>query len=552
MRNAIKAFVGMQPRVEPHLLPLGAAQDAVNTRLTSGSIGTFGAPEEVTTLAKAGTIKTIYRFGKDIDSDTQHWFHWTNDTDVTRGPIPDDTQERTYFTEAGQPPKVTDATMATADAAMPTASYLLGIPAATSRAAVTVDQTAPDPDDTLERQQCLLAYTFVSAWGEEGPPNEVTDPFDAATGDTLDVANLEGPPTGAYNITHKRLYVSVVDSQGGAVLRFWKEIPAGATTYSEVVDFTELGEATPENPLIPPPETMFGIMSHPGGFLIGFDGQQVFRSETYKPYGWPYFSPVADDIVGGAILGSATVICTKGGTYLATQADPITFTPIRLEGWQPCVSKRSIATLENGVVYASPDGLVGIDPSGSLRLLTESILTRDQWQFYKPESMLAVVHDNRIFLFYDNGTDKGGIILEILSEGGIQMNLTSVHATAAYADGRRDTLFLVVEDGKLHKWDGNVDDLSLTYTSRKFIAERPQNVGAAMVVADAYPVTFKFDATIRGATDRVVSFTKTVTSARPFRMPGNYRCREYQFTITGAHSITEVTLASTLGNITAE
>ncbi|MDS1141705.1 hypothetical protein RE432_14785 [Pusillimonas sp. SM2304] len=553
MRNGINAFVGMQPRVEPHLLPPGAAQTAVDARLVSGSIDTYRKPAEVTTLAKVGTIKTIYRFGKSLDTDTQHWFHWLNDTDVTRGSIPDDTQERTYFTEAGQAPRVTDSTLATGDALMPTASYLLGIPAASSSAAVTVTPGPDDPDGNMERQQCLLAYTFVSEWGEEGPPNAVSDPFNAATGDTLNVVSMEGPPSGAYNITHKRLYVSITDSMGSAVLRFWKEITAGATTYSAELDMTVLGEAVPENAMVPPPATMFGIMAHPGGFLIGFDGQRVLRSETFKPHGWPYFSPVADDIVGGAILGAATVICTKGGTYMATQADPITFTPIQLNGWQPCVSKRSIAILESGVVYASPDGLVGVDGTGQLSVLTATIMTRDQWQAYKPDSMMAVTHDGRIFLFYDTGTSKGGIILETVPGGGVQMFLTSIHATAAFADERRDALFLVVENGKLHKWDSHADVLTFTYTGKQFIAERPQNVGAAMVVADGYPLTFKFDAVVRTDTgDRTISFTKTVTSARPFRLDGRYRVREYQYTITSQHKVTAVTLASTLGNITAE
>src|SRR5690606_34386968 len=115
-------------------------------------------------------------------------------------------------------------------------------------------------------------------------------------------------------------------------------------------------------------------------------------SEVFKPYGWPYYFPVADDIVGGAIIGQSTVICTKGSTYLSTQADPINFTPIQLDGWQPCVSKRSICTLQGGVMYASPDGLVSVDQSNGIRVITANILTRDEWQAYKPESMMCVTH----------------------------------------------------------------------------------------------------------------------------------------------------------------
>jgi hypothetical protein len=539
----------MRPRIAAHLLPDNYAQIAVNTRLWSGDAAPFKKPAYVTDLAKSGTIVSIYRFGKSLDDDTKYWFQFTTDADVTLGPIPDDTSERTYYTQAGQPPMVTDSTLATTDGLMPSNGYLLGIPAPTTRAGVTVTPGSGG-DDTVKAQNCVLAYTYVSAWGEEGAPCEVSDPFNAKTGDTLNIISMDGPPAGNYNITLKRLYVSITDDSGTATLRFWKEIPVGSTTYSDTLDLTLLGEALPENALIPPPDDMFGLMAHPAGFLVGFSGQRVLRSETYKPYGWPYFSPVADQIVGGAILGQATVICTKGSTYMATQADPITFVPLQLNGWQPCVSKRSIAVLGAFVIYASPDGLVGVDQNGTLSVLTDQLMTRDEWQAYKPESMTTVTHDGRAFIFYDTGTVQGGLIFDP-SVG--QIVLTDLYATAAYADERRDALFLVVETGKLHKWDADDEAMTQTYQSKQIIAERPQNLGAAKVVADSYPVTFTLDATVETTTGtKAIQVTKTVQNARGFRIKGDYRARDYAWTVQGTGKVSEVIVASTLGNLTAQ
>lgn len=550
MREAIKAFTGMLPRVEPHLLPAGASQEAMNANLQRGSLVPYMAPVKVADLAKVGTKRTIYRFGRSVDDDARYWFHWINDTDVARGAIPDDAQERTYFTEAGQPPRVTDATMATTNNLMPSAWYRLGIPAPTSRATVTVAEQ-PNPPENLERQSCLVAYTFVSAWGEEGPPNEVSDPFDAATDDTLNLINLEGPPAGEYNITHKRLYLSTTDATGTAILRFWKEIPAGAVTFSDKVDFTMLGEALPERALVPPPADLFGLMDHPAGFMIGFSGKRVYRSEVFKPFGWPYYSPVADEIVGGAIMGQATVVCTKGDTYLATQADPVTLTPVRLDGNQPCVAKRSIRAFKGGVVYASPDGLVMVDQTGGIGLVTEELLTREQWQAYRPESMHANVHDNRLFCWYDTGAARGGLIFD-LTRGAMSMTRTDVYATASYSDGRRDELFLALPAGGVHKWGGGALPLAMRCVSKRYLLERAQNIGAAQVLAAAYPVTFRLRAVIEavgGAREVVVEHV--VQSGRPFRLRGNYRARSYEFTVEGTAAITEVTVASTLGNVTA-
>lgn len=550
MREAEKAFTGMLPRVEPHLLPAGASQDVLNASLQRGSLVPYRAPAKVADLAKVSTKLAIYRFGRSIDDDARYWFHWLNDTDVARGAIPDDAQERTYFTEAGQPPRVTDSTRATTDGQMPSTWYRLGIPAPTSRATVTV-ALQPDPPSGLERQSCLLAYTFVSAWGEEGPPNEVSEPFNAATNDTLNVINMEGPPVGEYNITLKRLYISTTDATGTAVLRFWKEVPAGAVTFSDKVDFTELGEALPERALVPPPADLFGLMAHPGGFMIGFSGKRVYRSEVFKPFGWPYYSPVADEIVGGAIMGQATVVCTKGDTYLATQADPVTLTPLRLDGNQPCVAKRTIRAFKGGVVYASPDGLVMVDQAGGVGVVTEELLTRAQWQAYRPASMHASVHDNRYFCWFDTSTERGGLILD-LTRGAMSLTRTDVYATASYSDGRRDELFLALPDGNVHKWDGGAVPLAMRRVSKRYILERAQNIGAAQVVAEAYPVTFRLRATIEtsgGPLD--MEMQHQVTSGRPFRLRGNYRARSYEFTVEGNAAISEVTVASVLGNITA-
>ena len=90
-------------------------------------------------LAKPGTKLAIYRFGRSLDDDARFWFHWR--TTPTWRAARSRTMHRATFTEAGQPPRVTDSTMATSSAQMPTA--WLGIPAATVRATVTV---TPQPN----------------------------------------------------------------------------------------------------------------------------------------------------------------------------------------------------------------------------------------------------------------------------------------------------------------------------------------------------------------------------------------------------------------------
>ena len=92
MREAEKAFTGMVPMVEPHLLPAGASQELVNGNPLGGALVPYKGPAKVADLAKPGTKLAIYRFGRSLDDDARFWFHWLHDTDVARGAIPDDAQ----------------------------------------------------------------------------------------------------------------------------------------------------------------------------------------------------------------------------------------------------------------------------------------------------------------------------------------------------------------------------------------------------------------------------------------------------------------------------
>ena len=254
---------------------------------------------------------------------------------------------------------------------------------------------------------------------------------------------------------------------------------------------------------------------------------------------------MADEIVGGAVMGQATVICTKGDTYLATQADPVTMTPTRLDGHQPCVAKRTIRAFKGGVVYASPDGLVMVDQSGGVGVVTEGLISRAQWQAYKPASMHAAVHDNRYFCWYDTGAERGGLIFD-LTRGAMSLTRTDVYATAAYSDGRRDELFLALADGNVQVGRRR-RALAMRRVSKRYLLERAQNIGAGQVLAAAYPVQFRLRATIEtNAGPRDVQVVHTVRNGRPFRLPGNYRARAFEFTLEGTAAITEATVASTL------
>ncbi len=224
---AVRQFKGIAPRVNPRLLADNQAQSAKNVILKHGSLFPLNANSAVLTLPKSGTIQTIHRFGLDVASDSQYWFHWAADVNVCRGPIAGDVQERTYYTDGTQP-QVTDNSIAlTGGTQYPMASYNLGVPAPAT-AAVAVVTGSPSSSTALAESRVYIV-TFVTAWGEEGPPSNASNEVTLQIGQNVDLT-LPSIPGGAYNFATKRIYRSVTGSNSTPYL-FVAEVSAATGSY---------------------------------------------------------------------------------------------------------------------------------------------------------------------------------------------------------------------------------------------------------------------------------------------------------------------------------
>ena len=83
-------------------------------------------------------------------------------------------------------------------------------------------------------------------------------------------------------------------------------------------------------------------------------------SEPNLPHAWPHEYPIDFDIVGIATYGQYVAVLTTSFPYLFQGIDPAAMSSSKVNLPQACVSKRSIIETGNGVIYASPDGLVEI------------------------------------------------------------------------------------------------------------------------------------------------------------------------------------------------
>jgi hypothetical protein len=530
----INKFSGVAPKVSPHKLSPEMAQVAQNVKLSSAALRPWKQALTVLGGLTGTGQSTIYRFGQDLVSDTQYWFHWDVDVDVVKGAIANDQTERTYFTHPTLGARVTNNSLALTggSGSYPWNSYKLGVPAPT---------VAPAPavlvSGTGETETRIYCYTYVTAFGEEGPPSPTSVAIDLpSSGSTIRLTGLSAAPVDYPNITAKRIYRTF---SGNLATEFQlvDEIPAAQATYDDSIASGSLAEVLPSLTWNPPPEGCFGITQMANGIMLVFKGYDIYPSEAYLPYAYPaaYSQAVDFPIVGAAAIGTSAVICTAGHPYLLTGSDPSAMSLVKLEAPQACVAKRSIAAVDGGVMYASPDGLILVSTSGAVRNVTEQFFGRAEWQALLPASMSGYFHDGRYFGFYGGGS-PGGFVFDP-AQGNGAFTFIDTYATAGYADLLQDALYLKV-GSNIVKWDASGSNQTYRWKSAVFELPELVNPACAQVVAGAYPVTFRL------YTDKTLRFTQTVANADPFWMPSGYRTRYMEVEVEGTNEIYSVNVAS--------
>lgn len=531
-------FQGLFPGISPQKLPGNAATVALNCDFRSGGLRPLKAPIFCVTPTKAGTKLSIYRYGQDIVSDTQYFFHWLTDVDAVRTPVIGDTQETTYYTGDGDP-KETNSVLALSGAgtAYPNAFYTLGIPipAATPTLAVSGTGTGAATSRTY-------VYTYVSGSGQEGPNCAASAVVSVQPGQAVTLSGMSVAPAGSYNILTKRIY-RAISGTSSVGYQFVAEIPIANTTYADSVADTALGSTLESADWIPPPANMVGLTGMRNGMLAGFLDDSIYFCEPFRPWAWParYRVSVGFKIVGMKASGSSLIVTTKGNPYLITGSDPQSMDVVKMASMQACVSKRSMVDLGDTVMFASPDGMCAANEAGVV-LVTEKLISQEEWQAFKPESILGAYHENKYIGFYNTGSVSGGFIIDF-SSGAPRFSKIDTYATAAYNDLLRDALFLQVGNDIVKYASGT--SATLTWESKPFILEKPDNFSCARVDADSYPITFKW------YSDGALKSTVNVVNEKPFRLPSGFRSRSVKVGVSGVANINKIYMASNISGLKA-
>lgn len=380
----------------------------------------------------------------------------------------------------------------------------------------------------------VYVYTWVnkeSGFEFESAPSPASEIVDVHDGQTVTISGF-GTPASGYTVTHKRLYRSV-----SGVYLFVEELTLATANYTDEKDPDELSEELPSATWLPPPANLKGLINLPNGIMAGFVGRDVYLCDPYHPHAWPlqYVQTVDYPVVGLGRMDTTLAVLTTGTPYFLQGTSPDTMVLVKSDLEQACASKRSIVSANGVVMYASPDGLVVLTPSGS-KVVTDTYFTRAQWQsYFVPTSIHGYMHDLKYIGFYDNGTTTGGFVYDLTSG---QFILHDIYATCGYTDLQRDQLYLGFSDRSLKKWlSGSAK--SYTWRSKKFSLPQVTGFSCATLEAEGYPMTMKF------YMDGTLFHTQTVASRDTFRLPVK-EGRDLEFQIEGPYEVFSVAIGQSV------
>lgn len=541
---SIRQFRGEAPRVAPKLLSNEQGQRAEQCRFENGQITSWygneadGSHDPTSGGYDFTGTKTLWLYL------SQYWFSWDDDVDVVRGPLEDDGRDRVYYTHdpaANIPPRVTSSSLATGYGSdYPLNYYELGIPAPSSALSASNSPSCDEADQI----STAYVYTYVSGWGEEGPPSPASNIIDRCEGDSVSLSSIDTAPSGNFNITNKNIYRAQTGEQG-TDYQFVRQIDVANTSAADSVKGADLGEVLPSRGWDPPPDDLHGLVSMPNGIIAGFKGRDVYFCEPYLPHAWPTKYRLATDypIVGLGVFGQTLVVLTEEHPYLVSGTTPGSMTMRELDRPLPCISKRSIASSQTkGVMYASPDGLVLVSSNGA-QLITQQVHDRRSWQTLNPKTIDGYLHDNRYFGFYDNGHVKSGFIFD-LDDPESGWSPLNFHATAAYNDDLNDELYFVIGSG-VENWDSDIGNpLTYVWRSKLYVLSQYHNFGVVQVVADTYN-----SLKVRVYGDHTKRNETTVSDNAPIRLPDGFLAREWEIEVQGIDNVQEIHLATTPGEL---
>jgi hypothetical protein len=492
------------------------------------------------------------------------WVQFTDpDTDIVKGQLVEDSFERYYFCSPTTGPQFNTYARLRDGLSM----MNLGVPQVPSTTAFQPG-IALISGGTAPVVTRAFVYTWVNIYGEESVPSlPVTGSGNANA--VWTISNILDPTTeftGFAGYQKKRLYRTITGASGQTTYYRVVELAPGVTSYAD--NGAVLTDAILANNLLlestswsPPVSTMKGFIAMPNGFLIGFDGNTIYMSDLPFPR-------LADRVQAGD--GNAGrwpwhIGPDLRGVHARLSVDdhgsqPATCSFTKATTGEPCLSRGSIVSGTQGVVYASQNGLMLIGPGG-ISNVTSDLITKDEWtKDYAPAYLRAVRYQNGYLALRmpPLPSPRSGFYLD---PSDLNVALTELSdfdsCVALNVDFWSGEVFWL-QAGLIKHWDPPTNDLMpVQWKSKEFQYQFQENFGAyAIYWDDARYSSFNWGTSIMPTTEHVrfivyadrrkVYDQPVLKNGRAIRLPSGFKADIWQFEIKARAPVYTLHVASTM------
>lgn len=461
----------MAPRLSDRLLPPNQSPLAQNVRLISGELRGSRTPSLVHRF-ETGTVNRAYRAVSSAGD-----YVWIGlgsaDASIVKGPLVNDGYERYYWIDGED--YIEYNSLDRIENGDP--AYKLGVPAPTAAASLAISGGS----GSIETR--AYVYTFVNAWGEESAPSPVV----LASGYVNGTWQLTGLPTAAVDptgrnaATVKRIYRTVT---GQATVSYFyvAEISLATATYDDTSANLDVASRVLLKSFswAAPLEDLDGLVAHPNGFLVAFKGRNLYFSERYRPHAWPadYTLSTEDPIVALAVYNNMVTVLTRGKPYFAVGNLPSSISLQKSEAAEPCLSAGSVASTLQGVMYASPNGLVLFNESGP-QVLSRQLLTIEEWSRYSPSTLRGAQYGTQYIGFY---SPQDGVRFSPGEPFGVFSEIDNIGSVDNIVTDQTTGDCWIIRDNCVEQWEPPTGvPLFYRWKSKVFDFPKPVNFGALMV-----------------------------------------------------------------------
>mgnify|MGYP003143353643 CR=1 FL=1 len=467
---------------------------------------------------------TAVSVDKKTKSKQTSFLEFEESSEILRSPVGSDIFNRLYWTGDGFPRVIGGDFISSSVAGDPLISYAtwsansyrLGIPTPEEAPLVktNVSGALSNLTNVSEVLSVSYVYTYVSAFGEEGPPSPPSTPILTQIGGSITITNIGtkdanfAESTAPYNFgvgALKRIYRSNSGS-ADTFFQFVDEIPFSQNTYSDVKPPAVLGEVLPSSTWIGPPDDnaelypdgpMRGLTEFANGSFAGFTGKRLCFSEPFLPHAWPvaYRHTLDDDIIALSAIANGIFVLTRAKPYFFGGNDPSAMAPQQLDFAHGCINRNSVVDMGEVIMYAAADGLCALSLNGG-QVISEGIINVDNWvSEYQADTYTAHRHEGKYVALFTASNLSGpidGFVADVRNqETAFSTIQREANTTAIYHDEGADNIYILEKNegaaAVVKLFRGKSTKEQYRWKSKKFTLGYPISLSWVGIHADSYP-----------------------------------------------------------------